>query len=412
MSNYSREKRILKQEIDLWITIPLAIIPLLLIALLRPFLLIRVGFLHNDRLGHFGGNTELLILERKETLIKKKDKKIVDLYYLPRKISCNKTLEIMWKRVLIILPRFYLRPLCLIIRSIPFLSNHIAWKTSNEDRDINNLMDKYPASLSFTEEEDNFGKSKLKEFGLPSTAKFICLNVRDSAYLNSIGMNNHEYHNFRDSNIDDYILAAEELANKGYYIFRMGVNVNKKFTTNHPKIFDYANNGMRSDFMDIYLGAKCYFCISTGSGFDSIPYIFRRPLVFVNLVPISAISSFIKNSICLSKNYYSVSDKKYLTLTEIFYNNEIGLYYKSEDFEKNKIILINNSPQEIKETAIEMEKRLKNEWISMPEDIELQDKFWNLFPVNAVNVSGIKLHGNINSIYSTNYLRNNKKWLQ
>ena len=50
---------------------------------------------------------------------------------------------------------------------------------------------------------------------------------------------------------------------------------------------------------------------------------------------------------------------KYLSLTEICYNNEIGLYSKSEDFEKNKIILINNSPQEIMDIAIEMEKRLK-----------------------------------------------------
>jgi len=412
MSIYSKEKRILKQELDLWITIPLSIIPLFIIVILRPFLLIRIGFLHNDRMGHFAGNTELLNLENKELISSKKFNKVINLYYLPRKISCNKTLEIMWRRVLYIWPRFILRPLCLIIRSFTFLTVHIAWKTSNEDRDINNLMDTHPTSISFTENEEKFGKSKLIEFGLPQNAKFICLNVRDSAYLNSIGITNHEYHNFRDSNIDDYIKAAEELANMGYFIFRMGVSVNNKFNSNHPKIIDYAINGMRSDFMDIYLGAKCHFCISTGSGFDSIPYIFRRPLVFVNIVPIIAIGTFIKNSISLSKNYYSVVHNKYLTLSEICYNNEIGLYSKSEDFEKNKIILFNNTPQEILDITIEMEKRLKNEWIDLPEDINLQDKFWNIFPTNAVNISGIKLHGKINTLYSTNYLRNNIKWLQ
>lgn len=410
MSNYTREKRILLQEKDLWFTIPLSLIPLVIIILLRPFLLIRIGFLHNDRLGHFAGNTELLNLENNE--LSQSFKKIINLYYLPRKNSCNKTLEIMWRRVLIILPRIYLRPLCLIIRSFPFLSAHIAWKTSNEDRDINNLMDKYPPSLSFTELEEQQGRLKLIEFGLPEGARFICLNVRDSAYLSSIGMKNHQYHDFRDSNIDDYILAAESLANLNYYVFRMGVSVNNKFNTKHPNIIDYATNGMRSDFMDIYLAAKCTFCISVGSGFDSVPYIFQRPLVFVNYMPLLHLDTYINKLIALSKNYYSITEKKFLTLTELCDKRGIGFYNKSEDFDKNGIIIKDNTAEEILDIVLEMEKRLKNEWISLPEDDNLQNKFWEIFPKDAVNSGGIKFHGKINMLYSTNYLRNNKKWLQ
>ena len=81
----------------------------------------------------------------------------------------------------------------------------------------------------------------------------------------------------------------------------MGAIVEKPFKSKNPKIIDYANSNLRSDFMDIYLGAKCTFCISTGSGFQCLPVLFRKPIIdlsFTNkmLLDLTCLQAFQANS--------------------------------------------------------------------------------------------------------------------
>ena len=97
-------------------------------------------------------------------------------------------------------------------------------------------------------------------------------------------------------------LAAEELARRGYYVFRMGAKVLKPLKSSNPKVIDYAS-GMRSDFMDIYLGAKCTFCVTTLSGFDGIPRIFRKPAVTLQ-VPLGITPTFSDSDLVLTKTSY------------------------------------------------------------------------------------------------------------
>ena len=132
-------------------------------------------------------------------------------------------------------------------------------------RDINNLFEKCQV-LDFTNEEEIYGKKILNKFGLKDKDKFVCLAVRDGAYqLKKIPARyrNWAYHDHRHTDVDKFMLAAEELAKRGYFVFRMGVVVEKPFNSKNSKIIDYANSNLRSDFMDVYLGAKCSFCIST-----------------------------------------------------------------------------------------------------------------------------------------------------
>ena len=35
--------------------------------------------------------------------------------------------------------------------------------------------------------------------------------------------------------------------------------------------------------MDVYLAYKCIFCISSGLGYDVLPAIFRKPIVYTNI---------------------------------------------------------------------------------------------------------------------------------
>jgi len=51
-------------------------------------------------------------------------------------------------------------------------------------------------------------------------------------------------------------------------------------------IIDYASYNQCTDFIDIYLGAKCQFFISSAMGIDAIPMIVRRLSVFIYFIPL------------------------------------------------------------------------------------------------------------------------------
>ena len=56
--------------------IPISIIFLLLMAVVRPFIVVRIGNLPSSRIHHFAVNTELFLLKDKN-----KNKKTIDIFY-------------------------------------------------------------------------------------------------------------------------------------------------------------------------------------------------------------------------------------------------------------------------------------------------------------------------------------------
>jgi putative glycosyltransferase (TIGR04372 family) len=242
---------------------------------------------------------------------------------------------------------------------------------------------------------------------------FVCLIVRDSSYLVShFAYNDWNYHNFRNVDVQNSVLAAEELAERGYFVIRMGAIVVAAMNSAHPKVIDYATNGMRSDFMDIYLGAKCAFCISSSTGWDAIPIIFRRPVVFINLTPIGIL--FTSNDKCLGlfRHHIDAGSNRELSLSEIV-TNDIGYIQTTSGFETKGVDLIENTPEEIRDVAIEMAERLNGTWQVHPGDDALQQRFWEIFPTDAVDDhKGNPLHGEIRARFGATFLRNNPEWLK
>ncbi|VFM96145.1 MAG: putative glycosyltransferase, TIGR04372 family [Candidatus Kentron sp. G] len=398
--------------------IVLAIPPVLIIRLVRPWKLIRFCPLYTPNIGHFAANTELYLCERNAGINLPREPHM-DIFYLrPGKRICNRQLARMWKRVLRVWPAWIVVP---IVRSNllipggdihripvdPGLSIHPA--NTQHDRDVHNLLDRFVPHLGFTEEEETRGRAGLRAMGIPEGAPFICMIVRDSAYRpEHVDDRSH-----RDSNVQNYILAAEELADRGYYVLRMGAKVHEKIKSAHSMVIDYATNGMRSDFMDIYLGAKCHFCISTGTGYDSIPVIFRRPIAYVNLVPLGYLPTFSRNFLAITKHYMDFKDNHELSLGEIF-SRDAGLSLHSEGYASQGIYLRENSPEEIRDLAVEMAERLDRTWRPREEDEELQRRFWEIFPSEDVRSvhNGRPIHGEIRSRFGAAFLRNNPDWLR
>ncbi|MDP7422874.1 MAG: TIGR04372 family glycosyltransferase [bacterium] len=149
------------------------------------------------------------------------------------------------------------------------------WKADGEPLLSNVLVNideffQAPASLSFTEEEEEKGRRLLKDMGLEEDARFICFHSRDSVYLDKISPDmDWTYHDYRDCQIENFLPAARYLTGQGYYALRMGYGVTKELVTDDPKIIDYATR-FRSDFGDIYLSAKCRFFIGNTAGISLI----------------------------------------------------------------------------------------------------------------------------------------------
>ena len=178
----------------------------------------------------------------------------------------------------------------------------------------------------------------------------------------------------------------------------------------NPNSIDYATNGMRTDFMDIYLGAKCTFVITVGTGFDAVPVIFRRPMVQVNAVPLGICYTWGNSPLLLTKHHIDIVSGDELTLSQIFLR-DVGFCTNTSDYESKGVKLIENTPEEIRDVVIEMAERLAGTFKSHQVDDTLQKRFWEIFPVNKLDVNGVPTHGKIQSRYSTVYLRKNPEWL-
>ena len=173
---------------------------------------------------------------------------------------------------------------------------------------------------------------------------------------------------------------------------------------------------MRSEFMDIYLGAKCSFCISTGYGFDMIPYIFNKPIGIMSL-PVGDLRTHSERFLLLTKHHILIKEKRKLSLSEIF-SHGVAYAYETDIFKKNGIELIDYTPEEIKNFVIEMDESLKSKKELNHEDEKLQKRFKNLFALNIKKTdyesqvkSQHKIHGQIRSRFSITFLKENENWL-
>ena len=95
---------------------------------------------------------------------------------------------------------------------------HIMDYTSRESEFSN-----FYKSVSFSQEQIYCAKKTLFNMNIQDTDKLVCVYARDSSYLKVKFPNNDwNYHNYRDSNIEDYSKAIEYLIELGYTVIRVG----------------------------------------------------------------------------------------------------------------------------------------------------------------------------------------------
>ncbi|MEI8102184.1 MAG: TIGR04372 family glycosyltransferase [Chlorobium sp.] len=376
--------------------ISFAPIVLLLVAI-RPFVLIRFGTIRSERIGHFAADVDAYLCSCDNAANKRS---VIDIISCPESV-CNRQLEAMWRRTIKITNNK--QPWALIEQACSFWTRGGKHKVNFSGRiDDYKYLIHNESHLTFTDNEERQGKELLKKLGIPEKASWICIHNRDSEYLDKqLNDYNWEYHNYRDFRVATMLLAAEELSRAGYYVVRVGSIVKEALVSKDSKIIDYASSPHQSDFGDIYLGANCVFYMGSDSGIASIPIIFRKPVSYINFCP-TLISYFLDLGIFqlpfIPKHICLKSNKRLLNHREIF---QIGLGCASDSqvFKNAGVELIDNTSEEIRDLAIEIDHRLKNTWVPQEGDEELQEKYWAVFIKSAPSVQQNNIKPRIGSAF-------------
>lgn len=365
-----------RASVSLVAQVPL-LVAIVLIRALRPLVLIRFGPLRSERIGHFTANTELYLCERDLGMF---GRRTIDIFYHSSPI-CNQQLKKMWDRTLRVWR--FARWLDRTNRMLPGGEKHVIPMPS--DLDIYGLLKRTSVHLSFTSEEENLGQEALRQLGIPESVPFVCFSARDLAYLESLFPGREwRYHNYRDCSIHNCVPAAEELVRRGYFAVRMGAIIKEALKISNPRIIDYAANGSRTDFMDIFLCARCRFFIGAAGGLNAVPRIYRRPLAFTNVVPLGRdhlLATCGPNNLFIPKKLWFRESGRFLTFRETL---QFGAdrFLRTEQYEQLGVEVVENTPEEITALVIEMDERLLGTWRTTEEDEELQQRFWSVFDLN------------------------------
>jgi putative glycosyltransferase (TIGR04372 family) len=330
--------------------LPFALGFIALILLIRPFVVIKFFKVNPWRIGHLLVDIEIA---RLNAIHASKTKKHFVIYYFPERRAANEYVIQMWNRAL---PTAR-GSLGWTIYELASLLANKKLTVSPTNRDTQGLTIQYPTNWKFADNEIEDGHEFLRSVGCYDN-KFVCLFVRDSAYLETIRTDkSFSYYKNRNSDISTYLQAAEALTELGYTVFRMGHYVKDSLVSANAKIIDYASNGMRTEFLDVFLGATCKFCISTGAGFDNIPQLFRRPVLYANVV--GFVDDLIYSPLLFyPKIYRDTRTQKLLSFNEIVergIENEVH----APEIEASGTMIEDLRPHEITEAVKEMAARFE-----------------------------------------------------
>lgn len=346
---------------------------------LRPVVTFRFGPLRSTKIGPLAINTEIYLCEREAGL---HGRGAVDVFYHMVPVA-NRQLATMWERVVTV--HGFAFALDRLNRRVPGGAAHVIPGRHDGDRDIRGLMARTAPHLAFTADEEARGAAALDALDVPAGAAFVCFHARDSAYLNAVfpGERDWSYNDYRNSPIDNYRMAVEALVARGYFALRMGAVVEKALDWSDRRILDYATRG-RTDFLDIYLGAHCRFFLCSGSGLSTIPTIFRRPVAYVDYIPLEYAPTWGPQDLFIPKRLWSRKKRRFLTFREVLHS-PLGRLARTADYDARDLETVSNTPAEIRALAVEMAERLAGWWTPEPGDDDLQRRFWSCFPRSELN---------------------------
>jgi putative glycosyltransferase (TIGR04372 family) len=337
--------------------IPFALVLPVVACMLDRWVKVRFGSMESTRIGHFSGNVELALcqLERER---QSDHRPLVVLACVRNPIEhgsvSNLFLAELWSRRMVVLPWWLLGP-AITVNRILFGTTSKFEIFNNTDRDVNRLLDDIPQSVFLTQDEIDLGWKSLEQFGIPRGALFVVIVARDRGYLlNREPHRDFSYHDYRNADINTFASAAMFLVEKGYFVIRIGRDVETRFEVQHPMVFDYSHSGIQSDFLDVFLVSECNFMVSTQTGIDSVAhFVFRKPTLMVNVAPVGVVLSSRVWCMATFKRFVDKVSGSELSLEQLGERNLI-METKSIDFLDEQVSVVDNTADEIRDAVEDM----------------------------------------------------------
>ncbi len=212
------------------------------------------------------------------------------------------------------------------------------------------------------------GEAQLRALGIPEGAWFVCVHSREGGYAPG-----HEWANsYRNTSITDYLEAMRAIVAHGGWCVRVGDPTMRPLDP-MPGVVDYARSSSKSDWMDLFLCARCRFFLGNSSGLYGLAGIFGKPSALSNMTPLGSAYSPFPGDISIPKLMID-SQGRMLPLPDAFAGEASELRLAPEFFERG-LRQVDNAPQEIAELAIEMMERLDGNVEDESDDVDLQERF-------------------------------------
>lgn len=344
----------------------------LCIRLLRPLLHVRFGYVYRHKIGHCPLEAEFYLLEKAAGL---QPRLTLDLFYFSHGtdgLSANLFAEALVRRHIRVYP--WVEYLATANEMLPNAAAHIVrigFRDDNGFADTHAVLRRFPQQINLNAAEEKLGRAELARMGVPEGAGFICFHVRDRSYWGTRKPGIDDTSDFRNSDIENYYDAMRAAVARGYYVLRIGAGTAKPLPALGSQVIDYTNR-FRTEFMDVYLAARCSILLSTGSGIDSISYLCRRSLVMANYVNwgwtfdnvpqpyLSIIKQFRQNG-------------RVMTMSEVVAQGAQD-FVTNQEYVAAGIELEQNSPGEIANMLVEMIDRIEGKTIVTAGDTALQER--------------------------------------
>ena len=290
--------------------------------LARPFPLsrkLKVSYYITSRIGHYAFD---FLYDYAQ--VQSSNQRQIKLIYLDKPTS-NSFIDTLVSRVFV---TGYLANVAYIATSrLPLLDSYLVKPkahTETGSRDLSGLLNKYEKPALMVKEENEV-INRLIDLGWKKGVQpLVCLNVRDSKYLEIKNKNNKNsreitmYHAHRDSEVNNYIEAVNWLINaKGAFVLRTGLEANKRIDLVSPSIVDlpYVPFFKNRSMFDYWIFSNCDLMISTGSGPDIISQSYDVPTILLNFCNMSVPATF-SNCMIAPKRLTWRQNNKQLTLEE------------------------------------------------------------------------------------------------
>lgn len=229
-----------------------------------------------------------------------------------------------------------------------------------------------PPLLVVTAEHREEGRAGLARLGVPADAQIVCFHCREEGY----SPEDDHLHSYRNSAIENDLLAVAELVKRGFWCIRMGDPTMRRLSP-MEHVVDYAHHEVRSDRMDVFLCATCRFFLGNSSGLLHLASVFGRPIAAANLAPLSAVLALGYGNVAIPKLLWSEAEGRYLTFAEAF-GTDVANFRFTELYEARHIRNVENTAEDIRDLALEVLERADGKAVYTSEDEERQRRFTSL----------------------------------